>query len=102
MIRRPPRSTLFPYTTLFRSHRKLLRRLSVFVGGCRIEEAERVCGPAGELGGDPVDGLIDPADQSPLRREPSEEADRKRTRLNSSHLVNSYAVLCFEKKNTSD
>jgi len=62
------------YELLDEAHRKLLRRLSVFVGGCRIEEAERVCGPAGELGVDPVDGLIDLADQSLVRREPSEEA----------------------------
>jgi predicted ATPase/class 3 adenylate cyclase len=61
------------YDLLDESHRRLLRRLSVFVGGCRIEEAERVCGPAGELGIEPVDGLMDLVDQSLVRRDPSEE-----------------------------
>src|SRR5437588_1068651 len=69
MIRRPPRSTLFPYTTLFRSSRQLSRR------GRRIrtDGARRV---------------------SPVPRE-----DRKSTRLNSSHTVISYAVFCLKKKN---
>src|SRR2546426_6739512 len=81
MIRRPPRSTLFPYTTLFRSradhHRDELPRLS----RARLDAPDRV---AAELGG--------PA--APLRR------DRKSTRLNSSHLVISYAVFCLKKKKT--
>src|SRR2546426_8537378 len=68
MIRRPPRSTLFPYTTLFRS------------GG-----AER----------DPGGAERPPAESSGLRRR-----DRKSTRLNSSHLVISYAVFCLKKKKT--
>src|SRR5256885_6562922 len=66
MIRRPPRSTLFPYTTLFRSH------------------ASRACRP--------LDALTRHLDhQIDLR-------DRKSTRLNSSHLVISYAVFCLKKK----
>src|SRR5256885_2958315 len=77
MIRRPPRSTLFPYTTLFRSHAatlhvcvdsellRLRQRLS-------LQEAPR--------------SLID------------QSRDRKSTRLNSSHLVISYAVFCLKKK----
>src|SRR5256885_10528366 len=69
MIRRPPRSTLFPYTTLFRSDR-LEARLS-------------------ELAGAPVE-LERPSDQA--------HGDRKSTRLNSSHLVISYAVFCLKKK----
>src|SRR5256885_10237411 len=75
MIRRPPRSTLFPYTTLFRSHHSWIQRWIRFV--------ERR-GPAGFH----------------LERNftAARWADRKSTRLNSSHLVISYAVFCFEKK----
>src|SRR5256885_5910725 len=68
MIRRPPRSTLFPYTTLFRSRQERARRL----------------GPGARLA----------ADSHRERR----ESDRKSTRLNSSHLVISYAVFCLKKK----
>src|SRR5260221_9314214 len=69
MIRRPPRSTLFPYTTLFRSTRRL--RLPRFCGDriCRRRHVER------------------------------RQEDRKSTRLNSSHTVISYAVFCLKKKN---
>src|SRR5438034_11831553 len=71
MIRRPPRSTLFPYTTLFRS------------------------GPRGAApgGGDGVPGA-EPLPQEHLRQ----RGDRKSTRLNSSHTVISYAVFCLKKK----
>src|SRR5688572_32894846 len=72
MIRRPPRSTLFPYTTLFRSH--LADLLDV-----RLEESER--GRVGEHQG---------RNRLPL--------DRKSTRLNSSHSQISYAVFCLKKK----
>src|SRR6266496_5281008 len=65
MIRRPPRSTLFPYTTLFRS-----------------APSNREMGPAGRAG-------------SPV----APSADRKSTRLNSSHVEISYAVFCLKKKN---
>src|SRR5256885_11579968 len=67
MIRRPPRSTLFPYTTLFRSCRHRRHRGEVDGGG---ERKPIVLGPT----------------------------DRKSTRLNSSHLVISYAVFCLKKK----
>src|SRR5256885_6835214 len=80
MIRRPPRSTLFPYTTLFRSAQ------------------ER----GGSLG---IHGLLGPADdvQHGLRAavHACAAADRKSTRLNSSHLVISYAVFCLKKKKES-
>src|SRR5256885_12043705 len=73
MIRRPPRSTLFPYTTLFRSirlQRDLLALLNNFVSFSSF-----------------------------YRREGAAfQADRKSTRLNSSHLVISYAVFCLKKK----
>src|SRR2546426_12599098 len=77
MIRRPPRSTLFPYTTLFRSR-------ELFETGAQI--AERVRRAAG------VFIVNDRADVA-LALE-----DRKSTRLNSSHLVISYAVFCLKKK----
>src|SRR2546429_7233070 len=78
MIRRPPRSTLFPYTTLFRSHRahqrKLRPRQSPVCADCR------------------------PVSVGPGQREPATLLDRKSTRLNSSHGYISYAVFCLKKK----
>src|SRR2546426_6767389 len=93
MIRRPPRSTLFPYTTLFRSPDR----------ADRVVEQPALLGPAarqrpvvsmgslaasGSSSGRRIDGfgLVD------------EQRDRKSTRLNSSHLVISYAVFCLKKK----
>src|SRR5256885_5727170 len=84
MIRRPPRSTLFPYTTLFRSLARVqqdgeLRRTPVVVfTGRELTDAEET-----EL------------------RKAAKSIDRKSTRLNSSHLVISYAVFCLKKKKTS-
>src|SRR2546426_2644180 len=80
MIRRPPRSTLFPYTTLFRSVRRHRPR-----GGPRLSRWPRaVPGPGLPLGNlEPAVGW---------------DEDRKSTRLNSSHLVISYAVFCLKKK----
>src|SRR3712207_8244961 len=91
MIRRPPRSTLFPYTTLFRSERRqLLRDGHVHLLAAALEgrpEAAREGRPAREAGR----GVGGPA-----RR--GAHADRKRTRLNSSHANISYAVFCLKKK----
>src|SRR2546426_6829550 len=70
MIRRPPRSTLFPYTTLFRSHLPVLEHV--------------------------LHAL--PDGQRTARRRRGAVRDRKSTRLNSSHLVISYAVFCLKKK----
>src|SRR2546429_6770252 len=89
MIRRPPRSTLFPYTTLFRSHPLLRLALSPrrkTKSGIRSElpALQRRIGFAG-------------ARQFRLRLQPR---DRKSTRLNSSHGYISYAVFCLKKKNT--
>src|SRR5260221_9999894 len=72
MIRRPPRSTLFPYTTLFRSPTKC-RWL------CTYQRST--------------------AHVSPVGVHTNDTADRKSTRLNSSHTVISYAVFCLKKKN---
>src|SRR2546426_2364185 len=96
MIRRPPRSTLFPYTTLFRSARSL---------GCgrRARHPHRA-DRAGTRGRDPESAggarrrhgrvALRPA----RRGRVDHGGDRKSTRLNSSHLVISYAVFCLKKK----
>src|SRR5256885_8837549 len=84
MIRRPPRSTLFPYTTLFRSR--------VFADARHAQQ-----------------GVFDFPDLDPeatdldlgIAAAEKLELDRKSTRLNSSHLVISYAVFCLKKKKTS-
>src|SRR5438034_5810569 len=98
MLRRPPRSTLFPYTTLFRSQiERAGDENGVFRGGFRKNVFEgplgvgdhgktrgMMAGNFGELrGGDGAHGA----------------RDRKSTRLNSSHTVISYAVFCLKKKN---
>src|SRR5256885_12249444 len=83
MIRRPPRSTLFPYTTLFRSRR-------YDVGYQAMKATLDGAGPDG-------DGLGAPLLMHCAHRNPS-VPDRKSTRLNSSHLVISYAVFCLQKK----
>src|SRR5256885_7663102 len=94
MIRRPPRSTLFPYTTLFRSELDVgARRVEVGVVWHHFpraaDDAEQdLLGRPSLVGGDHV-----------LERK--ERLDRKSTRLNSSHLVISYAVFCLKKKNTT-
>src|SRR5258708_30026017 len=90
MIRRPPRSTLFPYTTLFRSEIKWEKLrpdvsfahstpiLAEIMGKTRL-----ICSASNAIQGiDPADGTI----------------DRKSTRLNSSHQIISYAVFCLKKK----
>src|SRR5258705_8137351 len=90
MIRRPPRSTLFPYTTLFRS---LIR---VLVARCRAaaeigHRADRVAKRSVEVGRIFRRVRKDP---HPMKY----ASDRKSTRLNSSHLGISYAVFCLKKK----
>src|SRR3712207_8280663 len=96
MIRRPPRSTLFPYTTLFRSpHRRgadaadHLRRARARGRPLRaLRQARTADGAGQEARGD------GPADQEEVR-------DRKSTRLNSSHANISYAVFCLKKKDNT-
>src|SRR5690242_21362455 len=81
MIRRPPTSTLFPYTTLFRSSRAPGREfgqrapsIALIRDGCSVQAV------------------------SPRRAQPPAHRDRKSTRLNSSHMSISYAVFCLKKK----
>src|SRR2546430_13739213 len=90
MIRRPPRSTLFPYTTLFRSRQELLHYLD---------------SPNPTTVLVLVHGTAEPPDAELVRRATavevaalSPERDRKSTRLNSSHSQISYAVFCLKKK----
>src|SRR5438874_5198898 len=88
MIRQPPRSTLFPYTTLFRSNRRQHQDYGDaeddqhgderLVGCCRVGDGEARRQEVGMLG-----------------------QDRKSTRLNSSHVEISYAVFCLKKKKTT-
>src|SRR3712207_7625447 len=102
MIRRPPRSTLFPYTTLFRSHACLDAGLDVELGrqvlheqqgGVRGDGGVEV-GPVGEL---PVEHLPGRAELGGDLLDRGARADRKSTRLNSSHANISYAVFCLKK-----
>src|SRR5256885_10416670 len=101
MIRRPPRSTLFPYTTLFRSGNDGWRRdPHVHLRGARLEQHRNDL--PGRVAAD--NRVVDGDDALPLdlgeRVELQLHAlDRKSTRLNSSHLVISYAVFCLKKKN---
>src|SRR5690348_17822277 len=76
MTRRPPRSTLFPYTTLFRSDEAAAEA----VGGVPLRDHHA-------------------AVRDPLDDDDVEPSDRKSTRLNSSHPSSSYAVFCLKKKN---
>src|SRR3712207_8861886 len=100
MIRRPPRSTLFPYTTLFRSP-LFLNRSHVVPGRWLSHGAMSAAGAA-------IRWLRDAifSDAGPSPREPDDyawiNADRKSTRLNSSHANISYAVFCLKKKKQVD
>src|SRR3712207_7355441 len=97
MIRRPPRSTLFPYTTLFRSvvGRRGDEAGDGVLAGCEVELERLGHGAGGE---DPdADELHAAGDDA---RADLGHLDRKSTRLNSSHANISYAVFCLKKKNT--
>src|SRR5258705_7291177 len=91
MIRRPPRSTLFPYTTLFRS-------LPGRHQGQRVGEKQILLGVDEQA----VQSIADRDESRPrvrvTGRVAQREVDRKSTRLNSSHLGISYAVFCLKKK----
>src|SRR3712207_7317658 len=90
MIRRPPRSTLFPYTTLFRSHRERER----------AHQPRRLAPPPrdGQVAAHRRDRHPEPEHEVRPAREALGVADRKSTRLNSSHANISYAVFCLKKK----
>src|SRR5947207_12377266 len=90
MLRRPPRPTLFPYTTLFRSYLQYHLRLTPTPAAAAdlLRSAE----------GDLRDAVsVSPGQATPRRA--GRPRDRKSTRLNSSHTVISYAVFCLKKKN---
>src|SRR2546428_7505237 len=97
MIRRPPRSTLFPYTTLFRSSRNPIGFLAVDQMPYHIERAERF-GPLVP----PHPMLAETIEQRPERGGSTSQQDRKSTRLNSSHDQISYAVFCLKKKKKNE
>src|SRR5690349_22075348 len=83
MIRRPPISTLFPYTTLFRSVTRAVW----------TRTDSRICLAASSASKSAV---------SPIEAPPTSSGDRKSTRLNSSHVEISYAVFCLKKKKTEE
>src|SRR3712207_7073470 len=85
MIRRPPRSTLFPYTTLFRSNNP---HPSSIATALAVKTFHRCGTKVSQLESEPL-----------VYSAPMKEADRKSTRLNSSHANISYAVFCLKKKN---
>src|SRR3712207_8663220 len=98
MIRRPPRSTLFPYTTLFRSGRRLRprraprRRLSAQTRPQTLGASPAPRPARGAL------GVLDAGPRVSVEVDVLEALDRKSTRLNSSHANISYAVFCLKKK----
>src|SRR5256885_11778776 len=97
MIRRPPRSTLFPYTTLFRSRAVRCR--------CKFRDSDGdVWGDVGNADGDERwrgDGVGERDIDADAVRDPG-EPDRQTTRLNSSHLVTSYGVFCSRNVDAAD
>src|SRR3712207_8239873 len=102
MIRRPPRSTLLPYTTLFRSRRcpvpQLVASYLHYLDTARLALQVQPVDPAGlTRGSDRVEASL-AASRDNARQ--VGRSDRKSTRLNSSHANISYAVFCLTKKNT--
>src|SRR5256885_12178103 len=102
MIRRPPRSTLFPYTTLFRSIHEPRALIVQRQGECRLVARARAAVIAqARMDGDRTIDLAAAPEQAPERELDlggiAVGLDRKSTRLNSSHLVISYAVFCLKK-----
>src|SRR3712207_7583717 len=88
MIRRPPRSTLFPYTTLFRSRIEVAARVLIVAVGV-VDPGARCRLLVANLRVHAADGVV---------TEDHDQLDRKSTRLNSSHANISYAVFCLKKK----
>src|SRR3712207_8520950 len=101
MIRRPPRSTLFPYTTLFRSPQpaaegRAMRR--AWCIGALLLALALVVGCGGSSDGRTEVKMWSHAAGNPSEIEVTDKVDRKSTRLNSSHANISYAVFCLKKK----
>src|SRR5205807_9133584 len=101
LLRRPPPSTLFPYTTLFRSSLAMQRRRLLAGGKQALKAGTAILTSASQI------EVAPPSPPRPGRERPrsyvpkvteSDTQDRKSTRLNSSHLVISYAVFCLKKK----
>src|SRR5258708_24408620 len=96
MIRRPPRSTLFPYTTLFRSHEAV----------CRVDAALWNATVPGATYGAALKAGLDQYKKEGFAKEwelhHQGGQDRKSTRLNSSHQIISYAVFCLKKKKNTN
>src|SRR5438132_2746947 len=101
MILRPPKSTLFPYTTLFRSVEEgIVTRPPVDLADIEVARDMEVPTEASQFL--PLHGLsLDTSANASQGIRELSEADRKSTRLNSSHTVISYAVFCLKKKNKS-
>src|SRR3712207_8673482 len=98
MIRRPPRSTLFPYTTLFRS--QIIDQADQAHSGLKpaVVEDRELASYIQEVG----DRIIEAAREASRNNVgPKAHLDRKSTRLNSSHANISYAVFCLKKKNAT-
>src|SRR4051794_41341812 len=98
MIRRPPSSPLFPYTTLFRSGQA---RTGFDRPPCRLEAPERCLDrrqPFAAGGHFPADHIVVAEEARDVFGDNNEVGDRKSTRLNSSHPSISYAVFCLKKK----
>src|SRR5258708_26414092 len=88
MIRRPPRSTLFPYTTLFRSSLNTFTLLALSLSiGIVVDDAVMV-----------LENIYRHAEMGKDKVTADSDRDRKSTRLNSSHQIISYAVFCLKKK----
>src|SRR2546430_13655420 len=101
MIRRPPRSTLFPYTTLFRSQEDWPKRIQTNGDLTGIFADYHYVG-TGDVGGSPNESSVKLMEAITTKTKaslpPLFQLDRKSTRLNSSHSQISYAVFCLKKK----
>src|SRR5690554_7766472 len=93
MIQRPPRSTLFPYTTLFRSRKEVIEKLAkennLSISNLEIIEIDKY---------DKINEMQEAMFEIRKGKMTREQVDRKSTRLNSSHVRISYAVICLKKK----
>src|SRR3712207_7833895 len=99
MIRRPPRSTLFPYTTLFRSRVDYFDCPEGIRVAARLAAIERLLAPVAAPAIAVAPALLAEYRDARWVTRPRPHVDRKSTRLNSSHANISYAVFCLKKKN---